>query len=38
MKVKRALISVFDKTGIAKFAQALESFGVEINPLSFFID
>jgi len=28
--IKRALISVSDKTGIAGFAKALESFGVEI--------
>ena len=28
--IKRALISVSDKTGVAEFARALESFGVEI--------
>ena len=30
VKVKRALISVSDKTGIIEFAQSLELFGVEI--------
>lgn len=30
VKVKRALISVSDKSGIVEFAQALSSFGVEI--------
>ncbi len=30
LKVKRALISVSDKTGIIKFAQGLQSLGVEI--------
>ncbi len=28
--IKRALISVSDKTGVAEFAQALSSLGVEI--------
>uniref|UniRef100_A0A7C6AA87 Bifunctional purine biosynthesis protein PurH n=1 Tax=candidate division WOR-3 bacterium TaxID=2052148 RepID=A0A7C6AA87_UNCW3 len=30
MKPKRALISVWDKTGIVEFAQALQEYGVEI--------
>ena len=30
MKIKRALISVSDKTGVADFARALEKMGVEI--------
>ena len=30
VKIRRALISVFDKTGIAEFAQALAEMGVEI--------
>ncbi|QJW44508.1 bifunctional phosphoribosylaminoimidazolecarboxamide formyltransferase/IMP cyclohydrolase [bacterium BFN5] len=30
MKIKRALISVSDKTGIIEFAQKLHSFGIEI--------
>ena len=29
-KIKRALISVSDKTGLAEFASALAKFGVEI--------
>ena len=30
IKVNRALISVFDKTGVVEFAQKLEKIGVEI--------
>ena len=30
IKVNRALISVFDKTGVVELAQQLEKFGVEI--------
>ena len=30
VKIKRALISVFDKTGIEEFAAALAEMGVEI--------
>ena len=30
IKIKRALVSVFDKTGIVKLAQILNKFGVEI--------
>ena len=30
MKIKRALISVSDKTGLTAFARELEKFGVEI--------
>lgn len=30
MKIKRALISVSDKTGVVEFARALHNFGVEI--------
>lgn len=30
MKIRRALISVSDKTGISDFARALESQGVDI--------
>ena len=30
MKIKLALISVSDKTGVADFARALEKMGVEI--------
>src|SRR5205814_4343782 len=30
MKIRRALISVFDKTGVAVFARALEGQGVDI--------
>ncbi len=30
IKVNRALISVFDKTGVIEFAQKLEKIGVEI--------
>ena len=30
MKIARALISVFDKTGVAAFARALEARGVDI--------
>ncbi|WP_094603211.1 Bifunctional purine biosynthesis protein PurH [Sporomusa silvacetica DSM 10669] len=30
MKIKRALLSVSDKTGIVEFAKALHSFGVEL--------
>ncbi len=30
MKIQRALLSVFDKTGIVPFARALEAMGVEI--------
>ena len=30
MKIRRALVSVHDKTGIVEFAQALTGFGVEI--------
>ncbi|PYM76945.1 MAG: IMP cyclohydrolase, partial [Candidatus Rokuibacteriota bacterium] len=30
MKVRRALISVHDKTGIVAFSQALTALGVEI--------
>ena len=30
MKIKRALISVSDKTGVADFARELEKMGVEI--------
>ncbi|WP_425060367.1 Bifunctional purine biosynthesis protein PurH [Sporomusa carbonis] len=30
MKIKRALLSVSDKTGIVEFAQALHNFGIEI--------
>ena len=29
-KIRRALISVSDKTGIVEFAQKLKNFGVEI--------
>ena len=29
-RIRRALISVSDKTGIVEFARELESFGVEI--------
>src|SRR3989338_7845027 len=29
-KIKRALISVYDKTGVVAFAKALHGFGVEI--------
>ena len=29
-QVKRALISVFDKTGLAEFAKALSELGVEL--------
>ena len=30
IKIKRALISVFDKTGVVELAQSLHSLGVEI--------
>jgi len=30
MKIKRALLSVSDKTGIAEFARRLQQMGVEI--------
>ena len=30
VKIKRALISVSDKTGLIEFAQTLSDFGVEI--------
>ena len=30
MRVRRALVSVHDKTGIVEFAQALQSLGIEI--------
>src|SRR5713226_9289425 len=30
VKIRRALISVSDKTGIVEFARALKNFGVEI--------
>jgi len=30
MKIRRAIISVSDKTGVAAFAQALEKQGVDI--------
>ena len=30
IKINRALISVFDKTGVVELAQQLEKFGVEI--------
>ena len=30
MKIKRALLSVSDKTGIVEFASALHNLGVEI--------
>ena len=30
IKINRALISVFDKTGVIEFAQKLEKIGVEI--------
>ena len=30
IKINRAIISVFDKTGVAEFAQALSKHGVEI--------
>ena len=31
VKIKRALISVSDKTGVVEFAKALSQMGVEIN-------
>ena len=33
IEIKRALISVYDKTGIIEFAKGLEKEGVEIIPL-----
>ena len=30
VKIRRALISVFDKTGVAEFAEALARMGVEV--------
>ena len=30
MNIKRALISVSDKTGVVEFARALHNFGIEI--------
>ena len=30
IKINRALISVFDKTGVVEFAQKLEKIGVEV--------
>jgi len=30
MKIKRALVSVYDKTGLAEFGEGLKAFGVEI--------
>src|SRR3989338_4195233 len=29
-KIKRALISVYDKTGVVRFAKALDAFGIEL--------